>query len=813
MRCVWILSLVAACSAVDGTDDTTDDSATDPVGLGPLTDADDATDEVLEALPAGTEVGLTLVATDPDVDDVITYALTDDADGRFAVDPATGVVTTAKVLDHETASSWAITGEATSTDGSTASASFTIAVADDLPPELAIAFPQAGNFLGDVVDVSGTVTDPEGRAVAVTVAVGTSAADATVDGDAWSLEDLALPDAFDRTLTVTATDAAGETSTATVALTSGVWMPYPRAVVVDPDRDVAYVATNDARIIAFDLATGARRIHSGAGVGNGTPTFGALSAIAFDADGDVLYVTDRDREVVFAVDPDTGDRTVVASNTLGTGDAFDFYLTECAFDAANDRLLIVNRNILYALDPSTGNRTILSSADVGTGLMYTYDDVVVDPGGTVAYGFESRDLSRQPHNPIVFEIDLTTGDRTELSTRFVGSGPLPSNAESIALDTVNDRIVLADTFAGALIALDPETSVRTVLSSGTVGTGVAPSQPLELTFADGEVFVVDGKEGGVYGVASNGDRSLYATSSVGRGPHFWAPRALDVSADGTRAVVADARPHVDQANEPFDRYALVDVDLATGDRTLVSGYGLGAGPDLLDVRSIAWDEANDRVLVLDNEAGALLSVDLSTGDRTLVSDDSRGTGPTMDQPEGLVLDGTRAFVGVSFLGDGGSGIAAVDLSTGDRTQITGDDVGTGSSVSTKGLAWDASNGVLIGGGYIGTDKGVFEVDVATGNRAPISTTSAWKLVSGIALDPAGGVAWVSDVNDFALARVDLAQGTREERSNPAVGGGERPLTWRDVAWWPGRGPVVVDQSHPALILVDPVSGDRVTISK
>ena len=67
----------------------------------------------------GDTVGITAVATDSDAGDTVSYALTDNAGGRFAIHSTTGVVTVASALDYETATSHDITVLATSSDGST----------------------------------------------------------------------------------------------------------------------------------------------------------------------------------------------------------------------------------------------------------------------------------------------------------------------------------------------------------------------------------------------------------------------------------------------------------------------------------------------------------------------------------------------------------------------------------------------------------------------------------------------------------------------------------------------------------------------
>ena len=52
-----------------------------------------------------TFVGITAFADDPDMSDDVTYSLSNDAGGLFAIDSSSGVVTVASQLDYETAQS------------------------------------------------------------------------------------------------------------------------------------------------------------------------------------------------------------------------------------------------------------------------------------------------------------------------------------------------------------------------------------------------------------------------------------------------------------------------------------------------------------------------------------------------------------------------------------------------------------------------------------------------------------------------------------------------------------------------------------
>ena len=87
---------------------------------------------VNENVATGTVVGVTAFASDADAtNNTVTYSLTSNAGGLFAIDSSTGVVTTAAAINREAiGASINIQVTATSTDGSTAVQTFTIAIND-----------------------------------------------------------------------------------------------------------------------------------------------------------------------------------------------------------------------------------------------------------------------------------------------------------------------------------------------------------------------------------------------------------------------------------------------------------------------------------------------------------------------------------------------------------------------------------------------------------------------------------------------------------------------------------------------------------
>ena len=103
----------------------------DEFDVSAVSDADPAAETVAENAAVGTAVGFTAQASDADATNhAISYQLLGDAGGRFAIDAVTGVVRVAGALDAETATSHVILVQATSSDGSTAQRSVTLAVSD-----------------------------------------------------------------------------------------------------------------------------------------------------------------------------------------------------------------------------------------------------------------------------------------------------------------------------------------------------------------------------------------------------------------------------------------------------------------------------------------------------------------------------------------------------------------------------------------------------------------------------------------------------------------------------------------------------------
>ena len=184
-----------------------------------VSDADTDADAGNEFIP--------LVASDADAGDVLTYSIIAGNDaGLFGIDSATGALHLAGTLDYETATSHTITIQVEDTAGLTDTAEVTINVTDvDETPEFAqdsySASIARGAEVGDIItNIAATDVDDDTLTYAITA--GNDAGLFIVDATNGDIK-LAVPDkrtgAGDRTLTIAATDTAGNTADATVTIT------------------------------------------------------------------------------------------------------------------------------------------------------------------------------------------------------------------------------------------------------------------------------------------------------------------------------------------------------------------------------------------------------------------------------------------------------------------------------------------------------------------------------------------------------------------------------------------------------------------
>lgn len=113
--------------------------------------------------------------------------------------------------------------------------------------------------------------------------------------------------------------------------------------------------------------------------------------------------------------------------------------------------------------------------------------------------------------------------------------------------------------------------------------------------------------------------------------------------------------------------AIVHVDPATGDRTIVSSSSVGTGTNFVLPTGITL-EASGHILVSDLALQGLVRVDPVSGDRTVLSSPTVGSGPVILGPWGLTI----GMDGQAYVTSVGA-VIRVNPITGERTLVTSTD--------------------------------------------------------------------------------------------------------------------------------------------
>ncbi len=323
-------------------------------------------------------------------------------------------------------------------------------------------------------------------------------------------------------------------------------------------------------------------------IANRGPVLYDMRAVVWDAAGNRALVADMARQALIALRGSDGRASILSDDDHGTGPSFSgsFPIT---LDAANNRVLALQGSGVLAIDLATGNRTTVVASPGSSETAFVTRMVCASPCTRLyAAGFPSNPISSD--SPI-FTIDLANGARSVFSGGdfHVGAGTSIKQPTGIVLDnsTGTLRALVSDSFRDALFAVNLTTGDRTIVSSASAGTGTAFEAPggLSLDAANNRVFVVDNRSsddvGRLFSVnLATGDRTLLvapAASTTFRSlfdPHY--------DAANNRVLVAQFRP---------TSVAQVPLGTPAVNRFSDSFVGTGASPRvggslLLDTRTI-----------------------------------------------------------------------------------------------------------------------------------------------------------------------------------------------------------------------------------
>jgi T5SS/PEP-CTERM-associated repeat protein len=347
-------------------------------------DANAAANHVAENAANGTLVGITAVASDPE-GHAITYSLTDDAGGRFAIDANTGVVTVAdgSKLDFETSQSHQITVQAS--DGvNTSQQTFTIAIDNvNEPPSAPADANAAANSVasyvknGTVVGITAKSVDPEGTPVTYSLsdnAGGRFAIDPTTG--VVTVANGALLNATansQHTITVIASDGVNTSSTNFVIAVTAAGI----GDVVDGDP---LIIGNTAHGELHLADTNARSVHNIV-VGKGLTGVGelALQSGAHVGRADALITIGDRGDGTLTIAGAQGENSNAQGNLIIFGHQFGSTGTGTVSGSGASIVTTGFDNTIVVGDAGTGTLTVEKGATI-----HTYDlDIGVSGNGTV----------------------------------------------------------------------------------------------------------------------------------------------------------------------------------------------------------------------------------------------------------------------------------------------------------------------------------------------------------------------------------------------------------------------------------------------
>jgi sugar lactone lactonase YvrE len=236
------------------------------------------------------------------------------------------------------------------------------------------------------------------------------------------------------------------------------------------DRDTPFDSAG--RVIRVDPATGFRTLVSSNDSPEGGPGLQEPYGIALEANGDIL-VADTDAFPgggVIRIDPVTGVRTTVSEDANPSGDP-GFLLPVGLAVEANGDILVVDRDAgglpgfgaVIRVDPATGARTLVSSnsSPAGGPSFLEPVSIAVEANGDILVGQAGQ----------LLRVDPATGARTLVSSNSSpAGGPSLNDPWGLTVEPDGD-ILVADTGTAAVIRVDPVTGARTSVSSNTTPAG------------------------------------------------------------------------------------------------------------------------------------------------------------------------------------------------------------------------------------------------------------------------------------------------------------------------------------------------------
>lgn len=624
------------------------------------------------------------------------------------------------------------------------------------------------------------------------------------DSTRWTVQ---IPvTSFENTINVSAELNGGETGNISQDIDNQALMYSPIASTLD--TTINRLLLIDSRLnalLAVDPVTGNRTLISNNTYGSGVD-FISLRSVAYDAINNRALIVDRTPARLLAVDLSNGDRSILSDDSNGGGTQ-DFGRPEAVvMNEDAGQALVVDSSLrgIIAVELDNGDRTALSSPSIGTGtnLSSSARAFTFDASNNTAYVLDYLAIR---------SVDLSTGNRDLFYDANSGGDPnFSSLATSLALNVDNNRLLVADSFQRMLLGIDLSTQLPAILSDDDNGSGISFA-PYTVTMDpdNSRALTLDAGIDALVAIdLTSGDRTLLSDSRIGNGPQL-SPGPLAFDSTENRLLIGSRLSNLEE------------MDPTSGDRSEIS-TDLGFPEDMV------IDAVNNSLLVANRIE--LASINLQNGVRTPISNNTGlGAGDTFGHIANVVLDktGNRALAADINI----TALLEVNLDTGDRNVFSGNGVGDGPEFGgIYDMVLDSTNNrILIMGRAVGI--ALIAVSLDDGERSIVSGDGVGSGVEfpniaieyapvGLALDAPNNRALTIDPNLDAIVAVDLSNGERSIVSNAPLNGG-RGLNFTKPDMTPESLTVdtannrafVSDWNFNHIVVIDLDSGERAVASK
>lgn len=762
--------------------------------VGPLTDVDEILNRIAENASVGSAVGVTARADEPTPDDVVTYSILDEDSAQFAIDSSSGKVTLASPLDFDSASRHQFTVVAQSTDGSSSQRAFNLVVVEDSGTSLDIDFPIDGaTFAGPDLLVRGRINDPNPVAASVGVSIGGSTVTVTPyeNGEFVARSVPVVPSDGYATVQVDVTHSDATLSNASLGLLTNLSFEWPLDPYLDSgNQRVLAIDSKIGALLAVDLSTG---LHS---VVAEDPAFRAARKSDFDPTTKTLYFASWDS--VHAFDLDTSTVSTLADEATGSGVPIDT-IRAIAFDSARTRILYADseRDELVAIDPASGERTLVSGPTRGAG--ETLANIVAlecAQSSPVCYAYQVLSDSERLFSIDVDESSSTCGDRAVLLSEILHfSGTL-------ILDEANNRLFIWEGRNPRIHIYDfstQESNTHRFEYPGPENYLFDSTMVATFDAANERLLTLDIRAGGLLSV-NLADLALRPISKMhlteGRSYHL--PNGIALDWPNNRYFVSD-----------FHRSTVWEVNAVTGERVNLR-FEITDGDSMNNPVALDYSATLNQVVVADRNGAAIGKIDLSTSVYEIIADSSDGIGATFEDLTDLVFDSNSEAL--RAYDEGSQDILSVDLESGDRTPLfstlSENGLNWAPGIHLDRDAMWVANRIQDGGWSTRLER----IDLATQSieelaRFPLyARFVALDTVSGTAYT----IGFLLPENP--LLSVDIWSGEETITPSRDWKDGAIISSAETLAWDEGNGNLYV-VGNRQIIVLDPLSNDRLMVNK